>query len=60
MGKSQKHVVTRNGYRTSDTIHENIEDAEAEAQIYKKIIKKYPDGSIVKVVPYDEKVHGVE
>jgi hypothetical protein len=57
--KQQKYVVTRNGYRVSDNEYINIDDAQNEHSYWKKIIKKWPDGSKILIEEYNDKKHRV-
>ena len=54
-------VVTRGGLRVSDVEYdsENDPSAIAEKKFWQRIVKKYPDGTKVEIVPFDKKKHRV-
>lgn len=45
----KKYIVLRNGYKVSETEHDSYEDAEKELEDWNKIIKRWPDGSILRI-----------
>jgi hypothetical protein len=54
-------VVTRGGIRVSDVEYESADDpfAVAEKGFWQRVVKKYPDGTKVEIVPFDKKKHRV-
>lgn len=54
-------VVTRGGLRVSDAEYnsENDQAAIAEANFWKSIVNKYPDGTKVEIVQFDKKKHRI-
>jgi hypothetical protein len=57
--KNKKYVVVRSGLRVSDLEYDTPSDATTEAEHWKSIIKRWPDGSLIEVVEKDEKKHRV-
>jgi hypothetical protein len=54
-------VVTRGGLRVSDVEYNSPEDqkAVAEANFWKSIVTKFPDGTRIEIVQFDKKKHRV-
>jgi len=54
-------VVTRGGLRVSDVEYTSETDplAIAEKDFWQQIVKKYPDGTRIEIVPFDKKKHRV-
>ena len=46
---TSKFVVLRDGVRVSDDLHDRPEDAEHEANFWREIIKRWPDGTKVTI-----------
>lgn len=44
-----KFIVLRDGIRVSDDMHDRSEDAEHEANFWREIIKRWPDGTKVTI-----------
>lgn len=44
-----KYAVFRSNVRVSDTIYTHPEQAKEEVEMWKRIIAKYPDGSVIEV-----------
>ena len=44
-----KYIVLRDGIRVSEDMHTKIEDAEHEAEFWRKIIRSWPDGTKVTI-----------
>jgi hypothetical protein len=42
-----KFIVLRDGYRVSEDMHSKMEDAEQEAEFWRKVIRAWPDGTKV-------------
>lgn len=59
--KQVTYVVVRDGKRVNDREYLTPDDPEALSWVehYKNIIKKWPDGTFVEVVKYDNKKHRV-
>lgn len=55
----KKYVVVRSGLRVSDTEYDNPSEATAEVEYWRKIIKRWPDGTVVEVVEKDENKHRI-
>ena len=54
-----RYVVTRSGVRVSDREYTNLADAEPEVTHWKKIVKRWPDGSKISVEEYNDKKHRI-
>jgi len=54
-------VVTRGGLRVSDVEYTSPEDQAAlhEADFWKSIVTKFPDGTRIEIVQFDKKKHRV-
>lgn len=54
-------VVTRGGLRVSDIEYTSANDPVAltEANFWKSIVNRFPDGTRVEIVPFDKKRHRV-
>ena len=59
--KVQKYVVVRDNRRVSDIEYENPKDpaAIAERDFWMRVVAKFPDGTKVGIVPYNNKIHRV-
>ena len=57
--KNKKYVVVRSGLRVSDQEYDTPVEANTEAEHWKSIINRWPDGSVIEVVEKDEKKHRV-
>lgn len=58
--KTKKYVVVRSGIRVSEFEYDNLVDARLECEHWKKIVKRWPDGTVIDVVEKDEKQHRVQ
>lgn len=58
---SSKYVVVRDGLRNSEIEYSSEEEAKnsSEMKSLKNILKRWPDGSQIKVEPYDEVKHKI-
>jgi hypothetical protein len=45
------YAVFRSGIRVSELVHESEEHAHPEAQHWNKILKRWPDGTVISVEP---------
>ena len=54
-------VITRGGLRVSDVEYISNSDplAVAEKNFWQRVVKKYPDGTRVEIVPFDKKKHRI-
>jgi hypothetical protein len=57
--EKKKYVVVRSGLRVSDLEYDNPTDASNEVEHWNKIIKRWPDGTVIEVVEKDDKKHRV-
>ena len=55
--KRIKYVVTRDNMRVSETEYDNPGDAQNEVTHWENVIKRWPDGTKVKVVQKDGRIH---
>jgi hypothetical protein len=53
------YIVTRNGIRVSDQSYASIEEAKVERDHWVKLIKRWPDNSVIKIEPFNEVRHRV-
>lgn len=53
------YVVTRSGLRVSELVYTNKNDAKTEFDHWIGIIKRWPDGSKIELVEYNETKHKV-
>ena len=53
------YVITRNGLRVSELVYVNKNDAKTEFDHWNGIIKKWPDGTRIELVEYNEIRHKV-
>jgi hypothetical protein len=44
-----KYIVLRDGVRVSEDMHSKMEDAEQEAEFWRKVIRSWPDGTKVTI-----------
>jgi len=44
-----KYIVLRDGIRVSEDMHVKMEDAEQEAEFWRKVIRSWPDGTKVTI-----------
>jgi hypothetical protein len=42
-----RYIVLRDGTRVSEDMHTNLKEAEAEAEFWRSIIRRWPDGTKV-------------
>lgn len=56
---NKRYVVTRSGLRVSEMEYQNKNDAQIEYDHWVKIINRWPDGSKIEVVEFDEKKHKI-
>lgn len=56
-----KYVVTRGGFRVSDQeyIDPNYPSAISEMEFWKRVIKRFPDGTRSEIIQYDKKKHRI-
>ena len=59
--KKSKYVVVRDNHRVSDVEYDGPNDDRAisERDFWMRIVSKHPDGSRVRIVEYDNKIHRV-
>ena len=57
--EKKKYVVVRSGLRVSDLEYDSPNDASTEVEHWNKIIKRWPDGTVIEVVEKDDKKHRV-
>ena len=53
------YVVTRSGLRVSELVYVNKNDAKTEFDHWSGIVKKWPDGTRIELVEYNEIRHKV-
>jgi hypothetical protein len=53
------YVVTRSGLRVSELVYTNKNDAKTEFDHWSGIVKKWPDGTKIELVEYNETRHKV-
>jgi len=53
------YVVTRSGLRVSELVYTNKNDAKTEYDHWFGILKKWPDGTKIELVEYNETKHKV-
>ena len=53
------YVVTRSGLRVSELVYANKNDAKTEFDHWNGILKRWPDGTKVELVEYNEMKHKV-
>ena len=53
------YVVVRDGNRVSDREYNNESEANEEFAFWNRIVTSYPDGTKVKIVPFDKKKHRI-
>jgi hypothetical protein len=53
------YVITRNGLRVSELVYVNKNYAKTEFDLWNGIIKKWPDGTRIELVEYNETRHKV-
>ncbi len=53
------YVVTRSGLRVSELVYASKNDAKTEYEHWTGIVKKWPDGSRIELVEYNETRHKV-
>jgi hypothetical protein len=58
---TSKYVVIRDNKRVSEVEYDNPNDPSAieEMRFWNKIIKRWPDGTKVEIVPFDKKKHRI-
>jgi len=56
-----RYVVVRDGLRVSDKDYDkpNEQRAIAEKEFWQKVVKRWPDGTKVKIVQFDKKKHRI-
>ena len=42
-----RYIVLRDGYRVSEDMHTDLKEAEAEAEFWRSVIRRWPDGTKV-------------
>jgi hypothetical protein len=42
-----RYIVLRDGYRVSEDMHTYLKEAEAEADFWKSVVRRWPDGTKV-------------
>jgi hypothetical protein len=54
-----KYVVVRDGFLVSENRYNNPEDPDAKSELnfWKGIARKSKDGTVVKIVKFDDKIH---
>ena len=59
--KAQKYVVVRDNRRVNEEEYDDPKDPKALGWVahYKRITDKWPDGTKVEVVPYNNKIHRI-
>ena len=59
--KKVKYVVVRDNKRVSDIEYDDPKDpaAIAERDFWMKVVSRYPDGTVVSVTKYNNKIHRV-
>jgi hypothetical protein len=54
---NKRYVVTRSGLRVSEQEYQNKQDAQVEYDHWKGIVKRWPDGTKIEIVEFDENKH---
>jgi len=56
-----RYVVTRGGLRVSDKDYSKVDEPRAvsEKEFWQKVVKRWPDGTKIEIVPYDKKKHRI-
>jgi len=52
-----KYVVVRDNIRVSETEYDNESDAQGEVAHWNRVITRWPDGTKIKVVEKDNRIH---
>ena len=52
---NKKYVVLRNGVRVSSTEYNSIEECDTELNFWKRVVERWPDGSVVEAVVKENK-----
>ena len=42
-----RYIVLRDGYRVSEDMHTDLKEAEIEAEFWKSVVRRWPDGTKV-------------
>jgi hypothetical protein len=54
---NKRYVVTRSGLRVSELEYQTREDAQVEYDHWKGIVKRWPDGTKIEIVEFEENKH---
>lgn len=57
--EAKRYVVTRSGLRVSELEYQTKEEAQVEYDHWKGIVRRWPDGTKIEVVEFDDKRHKV-
>ena len=57
--KNRRFVVTRNGLRVSDSEYQTKEEAHNEYNHWHKIVTRWPDGTKIEIVEFDDRKHKI-
>ena len=51
-----RYIVLRDGYRVSEDMHTDLKEAEAEAEFWRSVVRRWPDGTrvIIKKIGSDK------
>jgi len=53
--ETKRYVVTRSGLRVSELDYQTKDDAKVEYDHWKGIVTRWPDGTKIEIVEFDEK-----
>ena len=57
--ETKRYVITRSGLRVSELEQQTREEAQVEYDHWKGIVTRWPDGTKIEIVEFDDKRHKV-